>query len=271
MGKETGISWTDHTFNLVWGCERVSPGCAHCYAADLSARYGFDVWGKGPKHGKGDRRTLSAAYWKEPLKWNRLAERQGISKRVFCSSMADVFEDHPTVDREREKLWPLIEATPYLDWLILTKRPERIKGNVPWDGLWPDNVWIGTSVENQHWAMERVPIIAEIPAPVKFISCEPLLGPVDLRNVDGWDYLYSDINWVIAGGESGPKHRPMHLEWAQSLRNQCDATGTAFFFKQWGGATSKSGGDVLDGKTHHAWPYAATIFTKKDSVANAHE
>ncbi len=280
MGETTGISWTDHTFNIVWGCERVSPGCAHCYAADLSARYGFDVWGKGPKQGKGHRRILSASYWQQPLRWHRHAQGAGKPAKVFCASMADVFEDHPIVAREREKLWPLIEETTALTWLLLTKRPEQVLHMVPlpWLAGFPANVWIGTSVENQHWADIRIPQLLDIPAKVRFLSCEPLLGPVDLspwlpiykpeeaRRGDAWGQIpwspsakipIYPLHWIIVGGESGPKHRPMHPEWARDIRDQCAAADIPFFFKQWGGVTSKSGGDLLDGQQYHAWPQVA--------------
>jgi protein gp37 len=270
MGANTGIQWTatvapdgsvlpGMTFNPVIGCHRVSPGCAKCYAADLAKnRMRLDVWdGKEAR----PRKVLSASYWKQPLAWDRQAAAMGVRRKVFCASMADVFEDHPTVAQEREKLWTLIDATPHLDWLLLTKRPENVMEFVPlaWLHTFPKNVWVGTSVENQHWADIRIPELLRIPARVRFLSAEPLLGPVDISYWlrDDLLTLFGTISWCIAGGESGPKHRPMHPEWARSLRDQCAEANVPFFFKQNGGATAKSGGDLLDGQQYHAWPNGA--------------
>jgi len=144
--------------------------------------------------------------------------------------MADVFEDRGDLDDKRARLWPLIEATPHLDWLLLTKRPYNIRRFVPWGDRWPMNVWAGTTAENQRWAEKRIPVLLEAPAAVRFVSAEPLLGPLDLRawlNDEG-------LKWVIAGGESGPHSRPMNPEWARALRDQCLAAGVSFLFKQWG-------------------------------------
>lgn len=259
MGEDSNIEWTDHTFNIVWGCTKVSPGCTHCYADGLSQRFGHDVWGP-----KAARKTMSPAYWRKPLRWDRDAAMAGVRHRVFCSSMADVFEDHPTTRGELEKLWPLIRASENLDWLLLTKRPERIAESLPedWGAGYP-NVWIGVSVEDQARAEERIPQLLRVPATLRFLSCEPLLGAVDLRSVrvtsagvsivvdpltgervndgvnDGVMRLfmggparYPRIDWVICGGESGPKARPMHPDWARGLRDQCVAAGVPFFFKQ---------------------------------------
>lgn len=253
MSDTTAIEWTDHTFNPWWGCSRVSPACRFCYADDQAKRYGHQVWRR-----HGPRRMLSDANWARPLKWNRDAERAGVPAKVFCASMADVFEDHPDVTEPRERLWGVIEATPWLCWQLLTKRPENITRMAPWGDSWPANVWMGTSVENQRYADERLPLLLAVPAKVRFLSCEPLLGPVDLKlteEVDGCTcgvgpsgYYgmhergcglemgpHWGISWVIAGGESGGlKARPMRPEWARSLRNQCQVAGVPFLFKQWG-------------------------------------
>jgi protein gp37 len=250
MGETTGISWTDHTFNPWWGCFKVSPGCANCYAETFSNRYGHDVWGP-PK--TTSRRLFGTAHWNEPLKWNEAAKRDERQHRVFCASMADVFEDHPLVASERNRLWMLIERTNSLDWLLLTKRPENVLRMSPWhhnpDGLiWP-TVWLGTSVEDQQRADERIPALLEPehPVAVRFLSCEPLLGPVDLTPwLDGLD-------WVIVGGESGPGHRAMNPDWARSLRDQCVGAGVAFFFKQDSGPRSGMRPE-LDGQTWHQFP-----------------
>lgn len=243
MGANSAIEWTHHTFNIVWGCQRVSPGCQHCYAETLAKRYGHNVWGPAKTT---ERREMSAAYWRQPYKWEREAKASGQRARVFCGSMSDVFEDHPTNNWARANLFGLIEETPHLDWLLLTKRPENIDRMLPIDWLRRarNNVWFGTSVEDQQRADERIPHLLNVPAKVRFLSCEPLLGPVDLSEwldpgyetggPQGWQGTPVGIHWVIAGGESGHGARPMHPAWARSLRDQCQAAGVAFFMKQWG-------------------------------------
>ncbi len=183
----------------------------------------MDLWGPGS-----DRRFFGDEHWDEPLAWNRAAIRAGVRHRVFCASMADVFEDRRDLDAYRERLWRLVEATPGLDWLLLTKRPEFVAGTVPWQGDWPANVWMGTSVEEQRWAEKRLPPLAAIPAAVRFISAEPLLGYLDLRP---W---MASIDWVIAGGESGGRSRPTDPAWLHHLLGQCRRAEVPFFFKQWG-------------------------------------
>jgi protein gp37 len=248
MGEASKIEWTDHTFNPWWGCARVSPGCQHCYAESFAKRYGHDVWGKN-----GARRFFGDKHWSEPVKWNAKAEAEGVRRRVFCASMADVFEDHPALPDQRDRLWDLIGRTPWLDWLLLTKRPENVAAMVPGGHDWPANVWPGTTVEDQERASLRVPVFlgATWGATVRFLSCEPLLGPLDLTASLGWrgarGCLADDpdvrqwgalcgagIDWVICGGESGRGARPMNPDWARSLRDQCVAAGVPFFFKQWG-------------------------------------
>jgi protein gp37 len=226
MAKNSSIEWTHHTFNPWWGCAKVSPGCKNCYAETFSRRIGQDIWGR-----RADRRFFGDAHWREPLKWNAEAARNGVRSRVFCASMADVFEQREELLPVRERLWKLIAETRALDWLLLTKRPEYVSRFVPWDDNWPSNVWVGVTAENQHWATRRIPILLKLSAPVRFVSCEPLLGPVDLSP---WIRGGRRIDWVIAGGESGHKARPMNPEWARKLRDQCAAAGLAFHFKQWG-------------------------------------
>lgn len=230
MGQNSKIEWTHHTFNPWWGCEKVSPACKHCYAQSWAQRLALNLWG-------GDntpRRFFSDSHWQDPLKWNREAAAAGERRRVFCASMSDVFEDRRDLDAPRARLWKLIEATPWLDWLLLSKRAETISRLVPWGLNWPANVWIGTTVENQEYASLRVPILTEIPAAVRFVSCEPLLGPLDLRPWLATDARPLGINWVIAGGESGPRSRPMNPLWAEDLRDQCIDHNVPFHFKQWG-------------------------------------
>lgn len=276
MGKTTDIAWTDHTFNPWHGCFKVSEGCTNCYAETLAKRWGQNVWGPARTT---ERRMMSDAYWRQPLHWNAEADKAGARRRVFCASMADVFEDHPMVVPSRYRLWSLIQQTPHLDWLLLTKRPENIAHMLP-GGYWP-NVWLGTSTEDQQRADERVPVLLQYRdrVPVLFLSAEPLLGPVELfdssegvlrgpavirsggRSHDGpsgpseWhDDSYAGIDWVIVGGESGPRHRPLELDWARDLRDQCAAADVAFFFKQVGGRTHAEGGSLLDGREHQAFP-----------------
>lgn len=267
MGENSNIEWTDHTFNPWRGCTKVSPGCANCYAERGSKRNPaiLGEWGDD-----GTRIIASESMWKQPEKWNREAADVGERRRVFCASLADVFEDRPDLVAPRMRLWRLIEDTPHLDWLLLTKRPQNILRMWPkvvvhdssqprgerWMPLYeigqPGNVWIGTSVEDQKTANERIPELLQVPAAVRFLSMEPLLGPVNLTRlvqdeVYSTDCLrgrvyestrYDDcepaINWVIVGGESGPNARPMHPEWVWSVRDQCQDAGVPFFFKQWG-------------------------------------
>jgi protein gp37 len=225
MARNSKIEWTDHTFNPWWGCTKVSAACDNCYAEAWSKRTGHSVWGP-----RAPRRFLSEGYWRQPLTWNSVAERRGQRARVFCASMADVFEWRTDLRSWRERLWKLIETTPSLDWLLLTKRPHLIGRLVPWSSCWPDNVWIGTTVETQRLAEKRIPKLAILPAKVRFLSAEPLLGPLDLSR---W-FSQGLIHWVIAGGESGPNARPTNPEWFQKLRNDCSSHSVAFLFKQWG-------------------------------------
>lgn len=240
MAENSKIEWTDHTFNPWIGCTKVSAACDHCYAEVATPTRtlrasGAETWGP-----HAPRKRTSAANWKKPLAWNRKAEYEGRRYRVFCASLADVFDNHASILPEwRADLWELIAETTHLDWLLLTKRPQNINRMLPhgWNGGWP-NVWLGTTVENQTEADRRIPHLLAAPATVRFLSCEPLLGPVDLTR---WSGIEGDggtmgfgLDWVICGGESGPGARPMHPDWARSLRDQCVAAGVPFFFKQWG-------------------------------------
>lgn len=248
MGADTKIEWADHTFNPWIGCTAVSPACDHCYAERLAHRFGV-AWGP-----HAERRRTSESNWRQPLAWNRKAQREGRRFRVFCASMADVF-DKAVPEDWRGLLWEMIAQTTHLDWLLLTKRPQNIAKMLPplWGHGWA-NVWLGTTVENQAEADRRIPHLLAVPAARRFLSCEPLLGPVDLTNitgaeksaqfgspVHGWSCLWKGncigrpwIDWVIAGGESGPKARASHPDWFRSLRDQCKHAGVPFFFKQWG-------------------------------------
>lgn len=226
MAQDSRIEWTHHTFNPWWGCRKVSPACRHCYAETWAKRLALDLWG-----GDAPRRYFKEDYWKQPLKWNRAAEKAGVRRRVFCASMADVFEGRPELTEWRERLWPIIEATPHLDWLLLTKRIHNVARMAPWTS-WPENVWLGTTAENQRWADRRIVTLLDIPARVRFVSAEPLLGPIAL------DHLLKKsearLHWLIAGGESGHHARPTHPEWIRHLRDECQERDIAFHFKQWG-------------------------------------
>jgi protein gp37 len=275
VAKDSDIEWTHHTFNPWWGCVKLSPACAHCYAETWARRFGDELWG-----GDAPRRFFSEHHWREPLRWNSEADRQGIRARVFCASMADVFEPRRDLDPWREKLWALIEKTPHLDWLLLTKRPGHIKNVYPWAHNPRENVWLGTTAENQRWATRRIERLIAVDAHVRFLSCEPLLSAVDLRP---W-LNQRHIDWVIAGGESGHEARPTHPNWIRALRDQCRAHDVPFHFKQWGhwspqaqDATAtkiielqdeagrlerlswrpkKKGGRLLDGRTWDGYPQA---------------
>lgn len=207
MGESTSIAWCDHTFNPWWGCTRVSPGCAHCYAEAFAKRTGL---GWGPR---AERRFFGEKHWAEPLKWNRKAAADGVRRRVFCASMADVFEDRPELVEPRVQLWRLIRACPDLDWLLLTKRPENFSAMLPWTDCWSDvckagavdgitcppdecdlelggvradpwpNVWLLVTAEDQLRANERIPILLKTPAVVRGVSYEPALGSVDFRRL----------------------------------------------------------------------------------------
>lgn len=224
MGKDSGIEWTEHTFNPWWGCTKVSGACRRCYALTWSKRLGLSLWGPDA-----ERRLFAEGHWRQPARWNSLAKASGVRARVFCASMADVFEDRADLDPWRSKLWATIEATPYLDWLLLTKRPHLVSEMVGWSSGWPPNAWIGTTVEDQKCADERLPHLSRIPAVGRFVSAEPLQGPLD---ISGW--LGSSVGWVIAGGESGAGAEPSSPGWFQGLRDQCGAARVPFLFKQWG-------------------------------------
>lgn len=189
---------------------------------------GHQLWGTDAP-----RRFFSDAHWREPIAWDKEAALLGRRERVFCASMADVFERRSDLNSERARLWQLIQNTPNLDWLLLTKRPQNIQKLVPWKTNWPENVWLGTSVENQTLAEKRLPFLLKVPAAVRFLSCEPLLGQVNLRPWFNRRGLHS-IDWVIAGGESGGNSRPMHPDWVSGLLNQCEEFNVPFHFKQWG-------------------------------------
>lgn len=260
MAKNSTIEWTDHTFNPWWGCTKVSPGCTNCYAESWAKRVGAKVWGY-----RESRLFFGERHWEGPLNWNAEAEQHRRRRRVFCASMADIFELRSDLDPWRQRLWDLIERTPWLDWLLLTKRPQNIKRKVPWRVAWPDNVWLGTTVEDQQRADERLPLLLQHPAKVRFLSCEPLLGPIDLTSwIQAGDKSHYPVDWVIAGGESGPNARPMLPGWARRVRDQCLSAGIPFHFKQWGHWAPVATPKRQDSTTRNFWDevMGAAIFMK---------
>lgn len=243
MGDKSAIEWTDATWNPTTGCDRVSPGCDNCYALTLAKR--LKAMGQ-PKYQKdGDPRTSGPGFgltvhpdtldtprgWREP-------------RRVFVNSMSDLF--HPKVtDEFIIDVFDVMADTPRHQYQVLTKRPKRAAALAD-ELIWPDNVWLGTSIESNSY-VDRAEELRRVPAVMRFLSCEPLLGPLPDLDLDG-------IDWVIVGGESGHEARPMDVEWVRDLRDRSVAATVPFFFKQWGGRTPKAGGRELDGRTWDQFP-----------------
>jgi len=242
----TGIEWTDKTWNPTTGCDKVSPGCIHCYAEAITKRFpktfknGFDL-------------TLYPERLKEPSKWHT-------PSRIFVNSMSDLFHKKVPLDFI-QAVFDVIQDTPHHVYQILTKRPERLIELAP-HLKFHKNIWLGVSVENQSY-VSRVDLLRQVPASVRFLSCEPLLSSLKLD--------LTDIDWVIVGGESGPSHRLMKIEWAEDIRDQCQQAQVAFFFKQVGGKTSKSGGNLLSGQLLQqmpaAWEQHQSIWIKQPKQA----
>ena len=249
MSENSKIEWCHHTFNPWIGCTKVGPGCDNCYAeADFDKRRHIVQWGAGQP-----RKRTVASNWAHPLRWNAEAERLGVRYRVFCASLADVFDNEVPAEW-RADLFHLIERTPHLDWLLVTKRIGNVRQMIPdrWSVCMPPNLWLGITVVNQAEADRDIPKLLGLKVSVRFLSMEPLLGPVDLRfhvfseptgnfrTHDGKRQMElrkpvdGGLHWVIVGGESGPKARPMHPSWARDLRDQCAEAGVPFLFKQWG-------------------------------------
>lgn len=243
MAVGSAIEWTEATWNPVTGCDRVSPGCAHCYALELSARlkrFGqakYQRDGTRASSGPGFGVTLHRQTLQAPLRWKR-------PRVIFVNSMSDLFHDEVPVDFIREIFEVMAQAERHV-FQILTKRHERLSELAPLLP-WPANVWMGVSIENRRF-VHRADHLREVPAAVRFISAEPLLGPLENLDLDG-------IDWLIAGGESGFRHRPVREEWLLTLRDQCVRQRVAFFFKQWGGVRPKSGGRLLDGREWNEMP-----------------
>jgi protein gp37 len=237
MPQETSIEWTEATWNPVTGCDEVSPGCAHCYAKTFAER-----WRGVPGHPY--EQGFDLRFWPErldqPSKWKR-------PRMIFVNSMSDLFHERVPLSFI-EQVFETVRAADRHTFQILTKRHERLAELAP--ALdWPTNVWMGVSIENRRF-VNRADFLRRVPAAVRFISAEPLLGPLEELDL-------TDIDWLIAGGESGPGHRPMKVEWLEDLRDRCQAEGVAFFFKQWGGRHPKSGGRELAGREWDELPKAS--------------
>jgi protein gp37 len=243
VSDRSAIEWTESTWNPVSGCSKISPGCAHCYAERLSLRFGRSRGPWTPANAV-ENVVVHRERLDQPRRWRR-------PRLVFVNSMSDLF--HELVpDAFVADVFAVMESTPRHTFQVLTKRPEQaaaLAAELPW----PENVWLGVSIENSRFTW-RADVLRDVPAAVRFVSAEPLLGslfesggrkrPLDLERID----------WLIAGGESGPGHRPIRPEWVRELRDACRSAGVAFFFKQWGGRTPKSGGRALDGRTYDALP-----------------
>lgn len=236
MADRSAIEWTQATWNPVTGCDKVSPGCAHCYAEAFAER-----WRGVPGHPyeQGFDLRLWPSRLEQPLQWKR-------PRLIFVNSMSDLFHERVPDDFIREVFTVMGLASQHT-FQILTKRHERLAEIAP-HLPWHRNVWMGVSIENRRF-VHRADYLREVHAAVRFVSAEPLLGALEGLRLEG-------IDWLIAGGESGARHRRCDIDWVRDLRDRCDAEGVAFFFKQWGGRTSKAGGRVLDGRTHEDWPVA---------------
>ncbi|HYR89529.1 MAG TPA: phage Gp37/Gp68 family protein [Terriglobia bacterium] len=234
MGDNSTIEWTDATWNPVTGCTKISPGCTNCYAERLAERLQAM---KNPRYTNGFNLTLQRDQIQLPLKWRR-------PRRIFVNSMSDLF--HESIPAEFvQAVFEVMNRAHWHHFQVLTKRAERLEELVP-DLQWGNNIWQGVSVENADYTW-RIEHLRKVPASVRFLSIEPLLGPIPNLPLKG-------IDWVIVGGESGPGHRRVMPEWIRDLRTQCECAGVPFFFKQWGGRTSKSGGNMLDGRQWLDYP-----------------
>jgi protein gp37 len=248
MGDRSSIEWTEATWNPTTGCDQVSRGCDNCYAMTLARR--LKAMGQPRYQLDGDPRTSGPGFGVSmhpdalalPLSWRR-------PRVVFVNSMSDLFHAKVPVPFIRQ-VFEVMAATPQHTYQVLTKRARRLR-RLAGDLTWPPNVWMGVSVEDTQ-VLDRVDDLRQVPAAVRFLSCEPLLGPLPGLSLDG-------IGWVIAGGESGPNARPMDPVWAQDLRDQCADAAVPFFFKQWGGRTPKAGGRELQGRTWDQMPALATV------------
>jgi len=235
MGDKSAIQWTDATWNPSTGCSKISAGCRNCYAERLSTR--LKRMGN-PKYQSGFKFLIHENSLNIPLKWNK-------PRKIFVNSMSDLFHE----SMPEEFLVKCFEIMSMADWhiyQILTKRPNRMLSFTKNYGKIPDHIWLGTSVELRG-NKDRIDLLRKVKSKIRFVSFEPLLGPIGTINLKG-------ISWVIVGGESGPNHRSIEAEWVRDLKRQCRKQKVAFFFKQWGGVTPKSNGRALDGKEWNEFP-----------------
>lgn len=246
MGVKTGIEWTDATWNPMTGCTKLSAGCDHCYAYTVAQTKTRESYlRRDPVKNTVANRAdpFAPRFWEDrlddPLKWRD-------SRRIFVNSMSDVFHAHFSLEMIQQ-VFEVMEQASWHQFQVLTKRPERAVRLAP-HLPWPGNVWLGTSIEDMRVA-HRADALRAIPAAVRFISAEPLLGSLDALDL-------RDIHWVIGGGESGVGYRACNIEWARGLRDLCQRDGVAFFWKQWGGRTPKAGGRILDGREWNEYPVA---------------
>lgn len=251
MAENSDIEWTHHTFNPWIGCTKVSAACDHCYAEAWDKRFNGERWGP-----KAARTRTAKSNWSRPRTWNFKAKEAGERHRVFCASLADVFDNHKSIQPEwRDDLWQMIRSTPDLDWLLLTKRPQNIERYLPSDwGKGYQNVWLGTTVENREEMLRRGAVLSRVPAYLTFWSAEPLVG--DLGEIPP-NIMPS---WIITGGESGNQCRHADPNWFRAIRDHCADTDTPFLFKQWEGRNQreiKAMGRELDGIVHDGYPEPA--------------
>ena len=247
--ENSKIGWTHHTMNFWWGCTKVSPACQHCYIGQIMRRSGYEPF-------DGPMRT-SPLTWKKADQWNRQAGEENRRLRIFTCSMSDFF--HQGADPWREEAWEVIRRCTNLDWLVLTKRPELIADRLPDDwGAGYANVWLGVTVESAKY-LKRVAVLTKTPAAIRFVSAEPLLGPIDFTP------FLSDVDWVITGCEKAhrEKRRPMNLNWVRAIRDQCAAAGTAHFFKQYYQGTSVLYDGLLDGRVCQDCPRTDSVIRNR--------
>ncbi len=236
MADGSSIEWTEATWNPVTGCDKVSPGCAHCYAETFAERWRGIA---GHPYEQGFDLRLWPQRLEQPLRWKR-------PRMIFVNSMGDLFHERVPEDFIHDVFDVMGRASQHT-FQILTKRHERLS-DVARRLPWHSNIWMGVSIENRRF-VHRADYLRDVEAAVRFISAEPLLGPLEGLGLDG-------IDWLIAGGESGVGHRRCDPDWIRALRDQCEREAVAFFFKQWGGRTSKTGGRLLDGRIYDGWPSA---------------
>lgn len=252
MGTDTSIEYADHTKSPWRGCSVKSAGCSQCFAREWARRWGKpELWLKN-----GPREIAAEGSWREFRTWNRMAEKEGRRHRVLCGTLCDVFEPHPGVIEARKRLWGMIEETPWVIYMLFTKRPEEVNGMVPWGSSWPGNAWLITSIEDQASAEERIPLLTGTHAPVKGLSIEPVISPIDFHVSADLRALLPQLDWGIIGGESGRRGRarPMELAWARCLVRQLGDAGVPRYVKQLGSVQGAALDADSKGEEWSRWP-----------------